>query len=1174
MLKLRFASLVALLAVAIAFPAIAAEQARVTLLHTTDLHGALTSWDYAAGHVSNRGLVKLATMIRAARAGDAPTILIDAGDALEGGVEAAYRMGPQRRPDPMVAAMNALGYDAMVAGNHEFDYGWGALERARKASRFPWLGANVVRARDGRSLLVPSIVKQAGPLRIGVIGICTPAVPRFMDSTNVKGVRFDDPVAAARRESARLRTQEGCDAVILVAHSGLERDPVTGVERRGDTPDENWGYRLATHVPGIDVLVLGHSHVVIPFARIQGVLVTQAGKNGEQLGRVELTFTREQAGSPWRISQNRGYMTAVTDSVLDDPALAALASPWHDEALTLLAQNIGSTARDLDAPRGRMANGPLWELIHRAQLAASGAEVSLAALPDPTARIGSGPVTRGDLLRVYPYANSLGIVEMTGAELRETLEQSARAFTAYHYAAGDPLFDPSFPGYNFDTASGVEYGIDLTHASGERIVDLKFHGVAVEPAQRFKVVVNSYRMNGGGGFEAVRRARRLRTLGVTVREAMARYLAKNAPNDGAAPANWTLHPDHATHVERPLIDLLVRRGVLTPEAVRHLRASEPATSSDVQEWLARAYSWHPVGADTPLAWAAEAQRSGISLPPVVTRDAIAEACTRAALRSRYAGLETATGEQDRESIDSFRRALLTGVSEPGAVPTRAQALGMIANARFPTIRVLETTDFHGAILPGAPRNNRPIGGSAVLAAWIERLRAENPEGTVLIDGGDMFQGTMISNLQFGRPVVTQMNALGYAAVAVGNHEFDWGPDTLVARVHEMKFAALSANLRDRKTGLLPAWVRSDTSFARRGARVSVLGLSYRFTPSVTLSKYVAHLEFLDDSTVAAGIVPRLRPACDIVVGVGHIPAESDSNRRASSGDLTRLAQIPGVDAWFGGHSHNLVLDNVNGVPIAIAGSHGGTIAVCDLTTDPVQRIVVERRCELRTTYGDEIAPDSVMQSRVARWNAAVAPIAEQRLGSNLRRLTRNRGGESTLGNFVTDAIRVASGADVAMQNSGGLRADLAEGAVTKGTIYEVMPFDNRVFTLGITGAEVRTALEQGLRAERVTQVSGIKYTFDLAAPAGQRVQSLTLADGQPLGEQRIYTVACNDFMATGGDDYSVLSGGRNRLETDLRVRDVLEQLVVRLTKDGKPLDYQPEKRIERVGTTPAKRENN
>ena len=154
-----------------------AEQARVTILHTTDLHGALTAWDYARDAKVARGLVRIASLVRAARAEITPTLLLDAGDATEGGIESAYHLGPERRPDPMVAAMNALHYDAMTVGNHEFDRGFGALTELRGAARFPWLGANVLEQGGHRALFVPSIVKQLGPLRIGIVGVTTPAVP-------------------------------------------------------------------------------------------------------------------------------------------------------------------------------------------------------------------------------------------------------------------------------------------------------------------------------------------------------------------------------------------------------------------------------------------------------------------------------------------------------------------------------------------------------------------------------------------------------------------------------------------------------------------------------------------------------------------------------------------------------------------------------------------------------------------------------------------------------------------------------------------------------------------------------------------------------------------------------------------------------------------------------------
>jgi 2',3'-cyclic-nucleotide 2'-phosphodiesterase/3'-nucleotidase len=481
--------------------------------------------------------------------------------------------------------------------------------------------------------------------------------------------------------------------------------------------------------------------------------------------------------------------------------------------------------------------------------------------------------------------------------------------------------------------------------------------------------------------------------------------------------------------------------------------------------------------------------------------------------------------------------------------------------------VLETTDFHGAILPGARerRSSRAFGGSAVLAAWIERLRAENPEGTLLLDGGDCFQGTMISNLQFGRPVVEQMNALAYTAAAVGNHDFDWSADTLARRARESRYAELGANCAQRRNGRIPPPMRADTVVVRRGVRIGVLGLCYRNTPSVTLAANVAHLRFDDDSLTAAREVPRLRrrEKPGVVVVVGHIPAETDSTRRARSGDLPRLAHVPGVDAWFGGHSHNLVMDEVNGVPVMIPGALGQYVAVCDLTVDPVKGRVVERATRLQPTYADEIRPDDAWLERVKRWNADIGPIAAQPVGVSARALTRS-GTESAIGDLVADAMRDRAGVEVALQNTGGLRADLPQGVITRGHIYEVMPFDNTIFVQDLTGAELRRALEQGLRRNRVTQVSGIRWTFDGSRPELQRVTGLTLADGTPVDDSRTYRVACNNFMAAGGDDYDALSNGRNRQDTGLTVREALHAFVAARSKDGGAMDYRTDGRITRT----------
>lgn len=1180
-----FAPALALLALLAAAPA-HAEELKLTLLHTTDLHGALAAWDEAAARPAAKGLVKIASLVREARAEGHPVLLLDAGDACTGsGLTRFWRAGDRARPEPVTAAMNALGYDAMAVGNHEFDFGPAGLDSLRAAAHFPFLAANVVNARTGAPAFPGTHVFELDGVRVGVLGLCTPAVPQLGDPALTAGLAFLSPVEVAAREVPRLRSAERCDVVVVLAHTGLERDPAApggdAPPPPGVTPNENLGWRLAYEVPGIDVLVLGHTHVVIPSVTIGGTLVTQAGRFGEGLGRVDLTLARDTNTSPWRLTARAARYLPVTDATPADAALDSLVAPYAQVARESLdvveAQALGEFA----ARFGRFTDSPLWRLIQRAQLETTGADVSLAALPDPAQRIAAGPVRVRDLLRLYPYDNTLAVVEMSGADLKAALEHAASLYAPYTDDGVTPLLLPGAPGFQLDMAYGVGYEVDLTRPAGDRIQSLTFQGKPLDPAQRLKVAVNSYRLAGAGGYEAVHLARRVWSTQQTIPALLARWVRGKGALDPRGEPAWTLVPDYAAAPERPLVDRLVREGVAPAAEVRHLGAFEPVRRVDVAYWLGRAFGWRsrrPSGAWPDVPDALEPWLDGILARGVLGAAGSAERfdpfrlsplqeavdwSERAARAAGYA-LTSRLGDP------SFRRGLLTGVSVHGAASladtlTRAQWLGIVSNLRFPGVRLLETTDFHGMVLDNAKdrRSGRPIGGTPALAATIERERAANPEGTVLLDGGDLFQGTMLSNLQFGRPVVEQMNALGYAAAAVGNHEFDWGVDTLVRRVHAMRFAELAANLVQRRGGRLPPWVRADTLLARRGVRVGVLGLAYPGTPRVTLAANVAQFRFDDDSTTAARLAPRLRrQGADLVVEVGHIPAETDSTRHAR-GDLARLAGTAGVDVWFGGHSHNVVDDRIGGHPVMIAGAHGEWLAEVDAVVDPVKHRVVETTQRMLPVWGD-VAVDSAWTARVAAWNAGVGPVAAEVLGRASVALHRRRP-EATIGDFITDAMRAASGADIALQNPGGMRADLAAGDVTRGAIYEVMPFDNTIVTERLTGAEVKLALEQALRYDRVTQVSGLRYAFDPSRPEGSRVTAVTLEDGAPLDDAKLYEVAVNNFMATGGDHYDVLGSGRDLKDTGRVIRAAMEDYVRAQSRSGGALAEPGDGRVKRAG---------
>ena len=1155
---------------------------RVRVLHTTDLHGSLAAWDDWNDRAAAKGLERIATLVARARADSGGVVLVDAGDALHGSPLArVWHEGPRTGPEPVVAAMNALGYDAMAIGNHEFDAGRGSLDSAAARARFPFLAANAVNAKTGKPAFGSTVVREVNGVRIGILGLTTAAMCQLVDSAHVANLRFLDPLEVARSEVARLRGPERCHAVIALFHSGLERDPAArggeGRARVGDIPNENLGYRLAYEVPGLDVVILGHTHQVVQGASIGGALVTQAGKYGEALGRVDLMFKRTSTLADWKLDARTSSVLAISDTIPSEPAMRELVAPYAAATRAALDEVVAQADSRIAAPLGRLGDSPLARLVHTCQLEYTNADVSLATLFDPAQVIAQGPIRRRDLLRLYPYDNTLAVLELSGADLKSVLEHAGSMLNEYVWDGTTPVMRPDVAGFQFESAHGVQYELDLTRPAGSRVTNLRFQGKPLAPDAKLKVVTNSYRLAGGGDYLPLRRAKRLWFVNHTVPALLDQWVRRKGTLRAEGEPAWTVLPDYAGAPERPLVDRLVRHGVAPRAQVMRLGAALPARRVDLIYWLARAFdmrSSRPSGAwndvpDSLQVWLDGILAKGI-LGPLAASDRIeAEKVADVTLALDWSE-RTARAykfELAAKGVDpAFRRSLFTGVSGPGprdlrALISRAQWLGVVANLRFPSVRVLETTDFHGAILGGTRerRSQRPIGGSIGLAAAIERERAQNPEGTVLLDGGDLFQGPMISNLQFGRPVVEQMNLLGYTAAAVGNHEFDWGVDTLVKRVREMKFAALGANMVERKTNKLPRWVRSDTTVKRRGVRVGIVGLSYPGTPRVTMPTNVAHLRFDDDSTTAANVSQRLRKqGAAVVLGVGHIPADTDSMRRAR-GDLARLAKISTVDAWFGGHSHNVVEDRFDGRPILIAGSQGQYLALADLVVDPLKKRVVETQSRVITVYADG-TPDSAWSAHVARWNADVAPIAAEVIGDATVALHRRRP-ESTIGNFICDAMRADVGVDIALQNPGGMRADLDAGPITRGDVYAVMPFDNTIVTMDLTGEQVTLALDQALRGSRVTQVSGVRYVVDIKKPALQRITAITLADGKPLDPQQKYKVAVNNFMASGGDQYDALANGANRSDTGRLIRDAMMKWVAQLKSAGKTLDLQRDGRI-------------
>jgi 2',3'-cyclic-nucleotide 2'-phosphodiesterase/3'-nucleotidase len=518
-------------------------RAHLTVMATTDLHGNILPLDYYTDKADNRGLAKVATIIRQARRENPNLLLLDSGDTIQGTPLAYYHNKKNNAPpDPMMLAMNALSYDAMAVGNHEYNFGLQVLGKARSEAKFPWLSANTYRKGTDETAYDPYLVKELSGVRVGILGLTTPGVPVWENAQNYAGLEFREPASEAKKWVAVLREKERVDIVIIAMHMGLEADLRTGEVNPGQVLNENEAIRIAEQVPGIDLILMGHTHREVPSLTINGALLVQANYWGRHVARVDLYLEKETAGR-WRIRAKSARTIPVDERVEADAEVSRLAAPYDRETQAWLGQVIGESSADLSAGVARFRDTAILDLIQRVQLEAGKADVSMAASFNPEARIARGPVTVRDIAGLYIYENTLVTLEVTGRQLKDALEHSAKYFLPYVPGkTAAELVDEKIPGYNFDVAEGVTYELDITQPLGQRIRNLRFQGRPLAPAQKLRLVTNNYRVNGGGGYSMYKGAPVVYRSSQEIRELIVDWVERHKQIPAEPTNNWRLLP--------------------------------------------------------------------------------------------------------------------------------------------------------------------------------------------------------------------------------------------------------------------------------------------------------------------------------------------------------------------------------------------------------------------------------------------------------------------------------------------------------------------------------------------------------------------------------------------------------------------------------------------------------
>ena len=528
--------------------AFAAEgEKHITILGTSDMHGNIWGFSYEdSKETDNNGMARLYTYIQQVRAENPNTILIDAGDDIQGTImtDDIYNKIPEE-PHPVVAAMNYMGYDAMTLGNHEFNWGIDTMQKILSQAQFPVLAANVKDASGGFVTGAGWTIVEKDGVKVAVIGVVTPDVPIWDGGKEgVEACTYEAANTAVKNAIAEIG--DGADVIVVSAHMGMyaEFDEDGGSDSAQKILDDN---------PEIDVLQVAHNHVVV--SETQGDTVIGGVRNGgRDIARFDLTL--DQNNHVTDATVEIVDMTGVTPSqALRD---IELVKESHQKTIDFITGGgsgedgeggaaLGSTTAKFQPvdeiaglPEGKLQDTAVMDLINKVQLENSGADVSAAALFKDTSDLPEGDINYGNIFDIYKFDNTLYRVTVTGKELKGYMEWAAACYNQWVPGDINISFDPEYPGYLYDMFAGVDYEIDLSQPKGERIKNVMFKGAPLQDDQTLTLAVNNYRYSSALKAQNLIAGKKEWESSNSIRDMIVAYLAEHAPISPEVDNNWKI----------------------------------------------------------------------------------------------------------------------------------------------------------------------------------------------------------------------------------------------------------------------------------------------------------------------------------------------------------------------------------------------------------------------------------------------------------------------------------------------------------------------------------------------------------------------------------------------------------------------------------------------------------
>lgn len=1071
------------------------ETKKLTILGTSDVHGNIWDWSYEDNKAADLGFAKIGTVVKTERAKNPNTILVDAGDNLQGTLLTddlySSQASLQNVTHPVIAAMNTIGYDAMALGNHEFNFGTDLIKKVEQEATFPLLSANTYLKGTNTNFVKATETKVIDGVKVSVIGLTIPHVAMW-DGDKVSHLEFKPLNEEAKKQVQILQATEKPDIIVAAIHAGLDNDDPGAAARN-----------VVKEVPEIDAFVLGHDHrefsehITDNDGNEKPVAAVKDTGSGVVKIDLDLEKSEDATDAKWTVAHSTPTTISVK-GVAGDEAVKEATKEAHEKTQEYVNGVVGTASGDFlpteripGIPEAQIQPTAMISLINNVQMKVTEADLGSAALFKADSRLNEGPIKYSDVFNIYKYPNTLVGTTMTGAQLKTYLEKQGAYYQ--QYAEGDLTiaFNSNIRVYNYDIISGVNYKIDISQPEGSRIKELTFKGNPISDDQTFKIAMNNYRYE----------------------ELVGEGLVNPVPYYESDPV--TLRGE--------IVNYIKDKGTITPETEIEKNFEIIGANLDHP---ARDYVIEQIKAGTP----------GFEIEP------------------------SADGR-----TPNVKKININDLIEEGLIPDE-----YLTNKN--TVKIMHTNDMHGRMEYLEDKYSPSIGLGRV------KTFKDNQKPTLLVDAGDAMQGLPISNYSKGMDMVKAMNAVGYDAMTLGNHEFDFGLETALKYQEELNFPIVSANIfyKEDKTRPFKPYTIVDKEVNGKKQSFALIGLT---TPETTVKTHPNNVEkvtFAKPAPVAIDVINEIGDKADYFVFMTHLGIDETTVEDETSTYLAKeLAKnFPNKTIFIAdGHSHTALPEGIHegNVLIGQTGNHLNNVGMMTAayTDEKAEtKAVLHPFSELKDLIPDPQV-EAIVQTAKENFNQEMSAVVledNQITFNGERENARSR--ETNLGNVIGDSLLAygktgfKEASDFAIMNGGGIRQTIKPGKVTKGDIVGVMPFGNTVSQIKVSGNEIYSMFEHSLRSIHATNEDGsvildengvpklganggflqvsdsIKVTYDSnlegAQPenntTGKRVTNIKIKNKSgdfvevPRKDDVTYNMVTNDFLAAGGDGYAMLAG--------------------------------------------------